>query len=49
MSYSPISPPNVPPEDIQPRTEPETVTHLGDLWVLNGHRLLCGNALAGCL
>jgi hypothetical protein len=37
------------PEDIQPRTEPETVTHPGDLWVLNGHRLPCGNALAGSL
>jgi DNA modification methylase len=33
------------PEDAPPTFDPETVTVPGDLWVLSGHRLLCGNAL----
>jgi DNA modification methylase len=33
------------PEDTQPSSDAETVSRSGDLWILNGHRLLCGNAL----
>ena len=33
------------PEDALPSFDPVTVTRPGDLWILNGHRLFCGNAL----
>jgi DNA modification methylase len=37
--------PKAAPEDALPESDPEAVTRPGDLWILNGHRLLCGNAL----
>ena len=34
------------PDDLQPEDiAPEIVSKLGDLWVLDNHRLVCGNAL----